>query len=69
MTVLTMPERRPGQEIVTFYLPAGFKEKFKLLCQLKGTTMTEEFTRFVEEELKINEDLLKRVDEAVKGKG
>ncbi|MEO0687703.1 MAG: hypothetical protein AAFY76_22290 [Cyanobacteria bacterium J06649_11] len=39
--LLWMPEKRTGQDLVRIYLPIELKERFKLYCQLKGTTMTE----------------------------
>ncbi|NJL78343.1 MAG: hypothetical protein HC836_42470 [Richelia sp. RM2_1_2] len=39
--LLWMPEKRTGQDLVRLYLPTELKERFKLYCQLKGTSMTE----------------------------
>ena len=41
MEALWMTEKREGQELIRLYLPTDLKEKFKLYCQLTGTTMTE----------------------------
>jgi PhoPQ-activated pathogenicity-related protein len=62
-TAMTMPERRPGQETLTLYIPSQLKERFKRLCSLKGTTMTDEVTRFIEENVTENKELLRLVEE------
>jgi predicted DNA-binding protein len=64
----TMPERRLGQDLIRLYLPEELKERFKRLCSIKGTTMTEEVTEFIEQSLKDNDELLKLVDKKLKKK-
>ena len=67
MELLWMPEKREGQDLVRLYLPIDLKEKFKLYCQLKGTSMTEvvkdqieklldseDFSQILEERLSVN---------------
>ncbi|AFZ15647.1 hypothetical protein Cri9333_4884 (plasmid) [Crinalium epipsammum PCC 9333] len=66
MTAITMPERRPGQETITLYLPAELKDSFKRLCLLRGTTMTEEISAFIEDSVKENEEVLKLVEDKLK---
>jgi len=63
---LTMPERRPGQETITIFLPSELKEDFKRLCSLKGTTMTEEIKRYVAEAVEENRELLNIVEQGLK---
>lgn len=64
----SMPERRLGQDLIRLYLPEELKERFKRLCSIKGTTMTEEVTRFIDQSLRENEELLKFVDKKLKEK-
>lgn len=45
---LWMSEKREGQDLIRVYLPTDLKERFKLYCQLKGTTMTEVFKEQIE---------------------
>ena len=65
MNTLWMPEKRVGQELIRLYLPTDLKDRFKLYCQLKGTTMTDlindqikklldsdDFTELLEQSLK-----------------
>ncbi len=64
----SMPEQRLGQELIRLYLPEELKDRFKRLCSIKGTTMTKEVTRFIEQSLKENEELLKFIDKKLKEK-
>ncbi|MGB3205019.1 MAG: hypothetical protein WBB28_08530 [Crinalium sp.] len=57
-----MPAKRPGQDVLRLYLDEKLKEKFRRYCSIKGTTMTEEVTRLIEETVSRNEELLKLVD-------
>jgi hypothetical protein len=61
--VVAMPEKRPGQELIRLYLPEGLKSRFKRYCSIKGSTMTEEITRFVERTVETNEDLIQLVEQ------
>ncbi len=65
MEALWMPEKREGQELIRLYLPADLKEKFKLYCQLKGTTMTEVIKEQVEKLLE-SEDFAELLKERLK---
>lgn len=65
---LSMPEKRSGQDVIRLYLDERLKEKFKRLCSIKGTTMTAELVRFIEESVLANEDLLKLVDKKLEEK-
>jgi macrodomain Ter protein organizer (MatP/YcbG family) len=55
-----MPEKREGQEIIRLYLPIEVKQRFKLYCQLRGETMTDVITQWIEETL-AQEDFTKLV--------
>ena len=63
-----MPEKRPGQDVIRLFLDERLKEKFKRVCSTKGTTMTEEITRFIEEIVNENNDLLNLVNKKLEGK-
>jgi predicted CopG family antitoxin len=63
-----MPEKRPGLDVIRLFLDERLKEKFKRICSIKGTTMTEEITKFIEESVNENDDLLKLVDKKLGGK-
>ena len=73
--LLWMPEKRTGQDLVRIYLPIELKERFKLYCQLKGTTMTEVVKDQIEKLInskdfsKLLEDRLKDSPKPDKGKG
>jgi hypothetical protein len=64
----SMPEKRPGLDVIRLFLDERLKEKFKRICSIKGTTMTEEITQFIEESVNKNDDLLKLVDKKLGGK-
>ena len=64
-SALTMADR-PGQDSIRLYLPEDKKEKFKRICSIKGTTMTEEINRFIDETICENEDLLRLVNKRLK---
>jgi excinuclease UvrABC nuclease subunit len=53
---------------ITMFLDERLKEKFKRVCSIKGTTMTEEITRFIEESVNENNDLLNLVEKKLGGK-
>jgi excinuclease UvrABC nuclease subunit len=53
---------------ITLFLDKRLKEKFKRVCSIKGTTMTEEITRFIEESVNENNDLLNLVNKKLEGK-
>ena len=55
---IKMPERRPGQDNITIYVPTELKESFKKICALKGTSMTEEITSFVKDSVEKHKNLL-----------
>jgi len=54
--------------VIRLFLDERLKEKFKRVCSIKGTTMTEEITRFIEESVNENNDLLNLVDKKLGGK-
>jgi hypothetical protein len=55
-------EKRPGQELMRFYMPEGLKERYKRLCSIKGVSMSEDLVAYIERELEENVDLLKIVE-------
>lgn len=67
-TLQSMPEKRQGQDVIRLFLDERLKEKFKRVCSIRGTSMTEEITRFIEESVAENEELLRLVDKKLGGK-
>ncbi len=65
MNTLWMPEKREGQELIRLYLPSDLKDRFKLYCQLKGTTMTEVIKEQISKLLE-SEDLTELLEERLK---
>lgn len=64
----TMPEKREGQDLIRIFVPTELKEKFKLWCQLQGTTMTDVIEGWIEEAME-NEDFAKLVQKRLKSHG
>ncbi len=60
-----MPEKRVGQELIRLYLPTDLKDRFKLYCQLKGTTMTEVIKEQIKKLLE-SEDLTELLEQRLK---
>jgi predicted DNA-binding protein len=60
-----MPEKREGQELIRLYLPSDLKDRFKLYCQLKGTTMTEVIKEQISKLLE-SEDLTELLEKRLK---
>jgi predicted DNA-binding protein len=60
-----MAEKREGQELIRLYLPTELKDRFKLYCQLKGTTMTEVIKEQIEKLLE-SEDFTSLLEERLK---
>ncbi|MEC4807417.1 MAG: hypothetical protein SAJ72_24570 [Jaaginema sp. PMC 1080.18] len=58
-----MPEKRPGQDVIRFYLPEGLKETYKRLCAIKGTTMSEDLIQYVEQTVKDNERIFQLINQ------
>lgn len=67
MNMLWMAEKREGQELIRLYLPTELKDRFKLYCQLKGTTMTEVIKEQIEKLLE-SENLTELLEERLKDK-
>ena len=65
MNTLWMPEKREGQELIRLYLPTDLKDRFKLYCQLKGTTMTEVIKEQIKKLLE-SEDLTELLEQRLK---
>jgi hypothetical protein len=65
----SMPEKRQGQDVIRLFLDERLKEKFKRVCSIKGTSMTEEIVRFIENSVEKNEELLSLVDKQLGGGG
>lgn len=65
MNTLWMPEKREGQELIRLYLPTELKDRFRLYCQLKGTTMTEVIKEKISKLLE-SEDLAELLEERLK---
>lgn len=65
MDTLWMAEKREGQELIRLYLPTELKDRFKLYCQLKGTTMTDVIKEQIEKLLK-SENLTELLEERLK---
>lgn len=65
MNTLWMPEKRVGQELIRLYLPTDLKDRFKLYCQLKGTTMTEVIKEQIKKLLE-SEDLTELLEQRLK---
>ncbi|MEM9924840.1 MAG: hypothetical protein AAF915_13980 [Cyanobacteria bacterium P01_D01_bin.50] len=63
--LLWMPEKRTGQDLVRLYLPTELKERFKLYCQLKGTSMTEVVKEQIEKLIN-SKDFSKLLEERLK---
>lgn len=61
-----MPEKRLGQQIVSLFIDESKKEKFKRICQIRGTTMTEEIAKFIDDYIEENEELLNLIDKKIK---
>ena len=57
-----VPAKRPGQEIMRFFLPEGLKERYKRVCSLKGTSMTEDLIAYIEGQIDEYSELIKSVD-------
>ncbi len=60
-----MPEKRVGLELIRLYLPTDLKDRFKLYCQLKGTTMTEVIKEQIKKLLE-SEDLTELLEQRLK---
>lgn len=60
-----MPEKRVGLEVIRLYLPTDLKDRFKLYCQLKGTTMTEVIKEQIKKLLE-SEDLTELLEQRLK---
>jgi len=65
VNTLWMPEKRVGQELIRLYLPTDLKDRFKLYCQLKGTTMTEVIKEQMKKLLE-SEDLTELLEQRLK---
>ena len=65
MDTLWMAEKREGQELIRLYLPTELKDRFKLYCQLKGTTMTDVIKEQIEKLLEF-ENLTELLEERLK---
>ena len=55
--------------VIRLFLDERLKEKFKRVCSIKGTSMTEEIVRFIENSVEKNEELLSLVDKQLGGGG
>jgi len=65
VNTLWMPEKRVGLELIRLYLPTDLKDRFKLYCQLKGTTMTEVIKEQIKKLLE-SEDLTELLEQRLK---
>ena len=63
-----MSEQREGKEIMRFYMPEGLKNKYKRLCGIKGTTMTEDLIAYMESEVEENKEFIEMAEKKFGGK-
>ena len=62
---ITVAAKRPGQEIMRFYIPEGLKERYKRVCSLKGVSMTEDLIAYMEAQIEEYSELIKTVDKKI----
>ena len=51
-----------------FYMPEGLKNKYKRLCGIKGTTMTEDLIAYMESEVEENKEFIEMAEKKFGGK-
>ena len=66
--VARMPEKRPGQDIVRFYIDDKLKRDFKRACEIRSSNMTDEIVKFIENFVEETRPLMELVDSQLKRK-
>lgn len=64
--VARMPEKKPGMDIVRFYVDENLKRSFKRACEIRSTTMTDEIVSFIERYVEETKPLMEMIDSQLK---
>jgi hypothetical protein len=49
MPILSVPEKRQGQDYLGFYLPEGKRDLFREYCQFVDSTMKDELEKVIDQ--------------------